>query len=129
MTDIALVGSDASDLDVTDAGVIEPFLTDFGKSRYDVIYCSAGIYGPRHLSVVKPSGAELAEIMLTNCFGPIRLAHRLPGRMTESGTSAFMSSHRGSTTITSKAGSNSAEPARSPSISPRRRRPGACARA
>ena len=105
----AIGGSDPDRLslariDVTDGEAIEPFLAQLGDRRFDVIYFNAGIYGPLHQSVVEATDAELAEIMLTNCFGPIRLAHRLLDRLARGGTYAFMSSHRGSTTINLEGG-------------------------
>lgn len=42
--------------------------------------------------------------MLTNTFGPMRLAHRLLDHLTPDGTYAFMSSHRGSTAINLEGG-------------------------
>ncbi len=92
-------------IDVTDAGQIEPFLASLSDHRFDVIFFNAGIYGPLHQSVAQATDAEFAEIMLTNTFGPIRLAHRLLHRLAEvGGTYAFMSSHRGSTAINLEGG-------------------------
>ena len=63
------------------------------------------IYGLLHQSVTEASDAEFAEIMLTNTFGPMRLAHRLLARLAvPGGTLAFMSSHRGSTAINFEGG-------------------------
>ncbi len=92
-------------IDVTDAGQIAPFLASLGERRFDVIFFNAGIYGPLHQSVAQATDAELAKIMLTNTFGPVRLSHRLLDRLTEAGgTYAFMSSHRGSTAINLEGG-------------------------
>ena len=93
-----------AEIDVTDAGAVEPFLAELGEHRFDVIYFNAGIYGPLHQSVIEASSAELAEIMLTNTFGPMRLAHRLLGHLAPEGTYCFMSSHRGSTAINVEGG-------------------------
>lgn len=91
-------------LDVTAKAQIEPFVAELGNHRFDVIFSNAGIYGPRHQSVAEASDAEFAEIMLTNTFGPIRLAHRLLDHLAPGGTYAFMSSHRGSTAINLEGG-------------------------
>ncbi len=91
-------------IDVTDAAQIEPFLREIGERRFDVIYSNAGIYGPLHQSVAEASDAEFAEIMLTNTFGPIRLAHRLLDHLAPRGTYCFMSSHRGSIAINLEGG-------------------------
>lgn len=91
-------------IDVTRADAIEPFLSELGQRRFDVIYFNAGIWGAAHQSVAEASDAELAEIMLTNTFGPIRLAHRLLDHLTPGGTYAFMSSHRASIAINVEGG-------------------------
>lgn len=83
-------------IDVTDKDQIAPFLAALGERRFDVIYFNAGIWGAAHQSVAEASDQELAEIMLTNAFGPIRLAHCLLGHLAPKGTYGFMTSHRGS---------------------------------
>jgi NAD(P)-dependent dehydrogenase (short-subunit alcohol dehydrogenase family) len=109
-TDLQAVGAaDAGRLgiatmDVTRANAIEPFLADLGERRFDVIYFNAGIWGAAHQSVAEASDAQLAEIMLTNTFGPIRLAHRLLDHLAPNGTYGFMSSHRGSIAINVEGG-------------------------
>lgn len=92
-------------IDVTDAEQISPFLTSLGDHRFDVIFLNAGIWGALHQSVIEASDREFAEIMLTNTFGPIRLARRLLDRLImPAGTLAFMSSHRGSITMNVEGG-------------------------
>lgn len=91
-------------IDVTDADAIDPFLTALRERRYEVIFFNAGIWGAEHQSVVEATDVELAEIMLTNTFGPIRLAHQLLGHLTPDGTFAFMTSHRGSIAINLEGG-------------------------
>ena len=93
-----------ANIDMTDAGQIEPFLAELGERGFDVIYFNAGIYGPLHQSVVEANDAEFAEIMLTNTFGPIRLAHRLLDHLAPHGTCCFMFSRRGSTAINLEGG-------------------------
>ena len=93
-----------AEIDVTESGQIEPFIASLGGRRFDVIYFNAGIYGPLHQSVTEATDAEFAGIMLTNTFGPMRLAHRLLDRLAPDGTYAFMSSHRGSTAINLEGG-------------------------
>ena len=88
-------------IDVTDAGGIESFLASLNGLLFDVIYFNAGIYGPLHQSVTQATDEEFAEIMLTNTFGPIRLAQRLLDRLSDAGTYA---SHRGSIAINLEGG-------------------------
>lgn len=109
-TDLKAVGApdpsrlSVTTIDVTDASRIEPFLAGLGDRAFDVIYFNAGIYGPLHQWVTEATDAEFAGIMLTNTFGPVRLAHHLLDRLTPDGTYAFMSSHRGSTAINLEGG-------------------------
>jgi len=91
-------------IDVTDKAQIAPFLARLGERRFDVIFFNAGIWGAAHQSIVEATDAELAEIMLTNTFGPIRLAHSLLGHLVPGGTYCFMSSHRGSIAINLEGG-------------------------
>ena len=92
-------------IDVTQAGEIAPFLATLPDRPFDVAFLNAGIYGPLHQSVTEATDAELAEIMLTNAFGPVRLAQHLVDRLAENGgTLAFMSSHRGSLALTVEGG-------------------------
>ncbi|WP_411906707.1 SDR family NAD(P)-dependent oxidoreductase [Rhizobium mayense] len=93
-----------AEIDVADAAQIEPFLAQLGERRFDVIFFNAGIWGATHQSVVEATDAEFGEIMLTNTFGPLRLAHRLLGHLAPRGTYCFMSSHRGSITINLEGG-------------------------
>jgi len=83
-------------IDVNDAKQIAALESALGDRRFDVIFLNAGIFGPLHQSVLDATDAEFAQIMLTNTFGPIRLARRLMHRLRPRGALAFMSSHRGS---------------------------------
>ncbi|MBA8879646.1 SDR family NAD(P)-dependent oxidoreductase [Phyllobacterium myrsinacearum] len=92
-------------IDVTDATQIAPFLASLADRRFDVIYLNAGIWGAFHQSVTEATDEEFAAIMLTNTFGPARLARHLLGRLImPGGTLAFMSSHRGSITMNVEGG-------------------------
>jgi len=92
-------------IDVTDAAQIEPFLASLGDRRFDVVFMNAGIWGAEHQSVLEATDQEFAEIMLTNTFGPMRLARHLLNYLAmPGGTLAFMSSHRGSIAINVEGG-------------------------
>ncbi len=92
-------------IDVTDPAGIAPFLQTLGGRRFDVIFSNAGIWGPLHQSAVEATAAEVVDVMMTNTFRPIRLAHRLLPHLAESGgTLAFMSSHRASIAIDHEGG-------------------------
>ncbi len=111
VTGTSRIGSDTTHLaqvaqvahvDVTCREQIATLRENIGS--FDVIFVVAGIYGPLHNSVVEATDAELTEIMMTNCFGPIRLAHRLLDRLNDGGTLAVMSSHRASIALNTEAG-------------------------
>lgn len=112
VTGTARVGADTTALqsvarvahvDVTQADQIEPLRSQI-TGFFDVIFLVAGMFGPLHNSVTEATDAEFAEIMLTNCFGPIRLAHRLLDRLSPEGTLAIMSSHRASIMLNTEPG-------------------------
>ncbi|MEY8711342.1 SDR family oxidoreductase [Mangrovibacter phragmitis] len=84
------------EIDVTDASHIRPFIDSLGARAFDIIFMVAGIYGPLHQSVLQASDAEFQQIMMTNTFGPARLARHLLPFMKPASTLVFMSSHRGS---------------------------------
>lgn len=111
VADLVSVGASDPDrlavarIDVTKADQITPFLASLSDRRFDVIYLNAGIFGPIHQSVLEATDEDFATIMLTNTFGPIRLARHLVGNLVmPGGTLAFMSSHRGSVEINLEAG-------------------------
>ncbi len=83
-------------IDVTDAGQVGPFLASLGGRRFDVVYLNAGIYGPLHQSTLEATPAQVTEVMMTNAFGPARLARRPVDHLAPRAALAFMSSHRAS---------------------------------
>ena len=61
----------------------------------DIVFINAGVSGPK--SVTEATADELSDVMQTNVFGPIRLAHALAGHVREqTGILALMSSAMGS---------------------------------
>lgn len=84
------------EIDVTNKSHIEPLIGRLRERRFDVIFMVAGIYGPLHQSVLQASDAEFQQIMMTNAFGPARLARHLLPMLEPEGSLVFMSSHRGS---------------------------------
>jgi NAD(P)-dependent dehydrogenase (short-subunit alcohol dehydrogenase family) len=94
-----------AEIDVTDGAAIEPFLAALGERRFDVVFSNAGIWGRLDQDLMAASDEELARVMLTNCFGPVRLARRLIDRLVEpGGTLAFMTSHRASLGLNEEGG-------------------------
>ena len=86
-----------AEIDVTDRDAVGPFLAALGERRFDVVYSNVGIWGRLDQDLMAATDAEFTEVMLTNAFGPVRLARQLIARLAEpGGTLAFMSSHRAS---------------------------------
>lgn len=84
------------EIDVTDASHIAPLVARLSARQFDIIFIVAGIYGPLHQSVLQASDTEFQQIMMTNAFGPARLARHLLPMLKPASTLVFMSSHRGS---------------------------------
>ncbi|SFF27909.1 NAD(P)-dependent dehydrogenase, short-chain alcohol dehydrogenase family [Phytobacter palmae] len=84
------------EVDVTEESHIGPLIARCSERRFDIIFMVAGIYGPLHQSLLQASDAEFQQIMMTNAFGPARLARYLLPFLACEGTLVFMSSHRAS---------------------------------
>lgn len=90
----ALEGVDVVTADVTDPESYADL--DLVDGSLDAIVVNAGISGARHQSADKATADEVAEVMLTNAFGPARAARALLPKLRDGGTLAFMSSLMGS---------------------------------
>ena len=80
--------------DVTDNGSIDALGLE--KSELDALIVNAGIAGAEHQDAAKASRDEIAEVMDTNAFGPVRTARALLPAVKDGGTVGFMSSLMGS---------------------------------
>ncbi len=90
----AIEGVDVVTADVTDpASYAELDLVD---GSLDVVVVNAGIMGARHQSADRATADEVAEVMMTNAFGPARAGRALLPKLRDGGTLAFMSSLMGS---------------------------------
>ena len=90
----ALSGVEVVTADVTDpASYADLGLAD---GSLDVVLVNAGISGARHQSADQATPEEVAEVMMTNAFGPARAARTLLPTLKDGGTLAFMSSLMGS---------------------------------
>lgn len=90
----ALDGVDVVTADVTDPASYADL--DIADGSLDVIVVNAGITGARHQSADQATGEEVAEVMMTNAFGPARAGRALLPKLKDGGTLAFMSSLMGS---------------------------------
>lgn len=69
---------------------------DFANGSLDALFVNAGITGARHQSSEQATPDEVAEVMMTNAFGPVRAAKTLLPAVKDGGTLGFMTSLMGS---------------------------------
>ena len=67
-----------------------------GNDELDALFVNAGISGARHQSSEQATADEVAEVMMTNAFGPVRAAKTLLPAVKDGGTLGFMTSLMGS---------------------------------
>ena len=80
--------------DVTDAGSYADL--GFDDASLDAIIINAGITGAQHQSAEQATRDEVADVMMTNAFGPAAAAKALLPAMKDGGTLSVMSSLMGS---------------------------------
>mgnify|MGYP006401531715 CR=1 FL=1 len=81
-------------IDVTEPATFEGL--DLASGSLDAIIVNAGITGARHQSADQATADEVAHVMMTNAFGPIRAARALLPSVKDGGTIGMMSSLMGS---------------------------------
>ncbi|PZT86765.1 MAG: short-chain dehydrogenase [Citromicrobium sp.] len=86
----AIEGITVQTLDIADPST---FAID---GEYDAVIVNAGISGAKHQSSEQATADEVAEVMMTNAFGPAHLGKRLLPRIRKGGSLSFMSSRMGS---------------------------------
>lgn len=87
----AVDGVRVETMDVTDPKTFEGF-----EIEVDAVIVNAGITGASHQSALEATADEVAQVMMTNAFGPAHLAKALLPKIKDGGTLAFMSSLMGS---------------------------------
>ena len=90
----SLAGVEVHTADVTDAASVAALAKS--ATSLDVVFVNAGITGASHQSSDKATADEVAEVMMTNAFGPVRTGRALLPALREGGTLAFMTSLMGS---------------------------------
>ena len=86
----ALEGVSVRTLDVTDPSTFEV------DGEFDAVIVNAGITGAKHQSSEQATADEVAEVMMTNAFGPVHLGKKLLPQIRDGGSLSFMSSLMGS---------------------------------
>ena len=86
----ALEGVSVETLDVTDPSTFAI------EGEFDAVIVNAGITGAKHQSSEQATADEVAEVMMTNAFGPAHLAKKLLPQIRDGGSLSFMSSLMGS---------------------------------
>ena len=77
-------------IDVTDPST---FAVD---GEFDAVIVNAGITGASHQSSEQATADEVAQVMMTNAFGPAHLGKKLLPQIKQGGSLSFMSSLMGS---------------------------------
>ena len=90
----AHAGVDVVTADVTDPDSYADL--DVFDGSLDAVLVNAGISGARHQSADKATADEVADVMMTNAFGPARAGRAMLPKLKDGGTLAFMSSLMGS---------------------------------
>lgn len=90
----ALDGVEVVMADVTDPASYAGLAIADGS--LDAVLVNAGIQGARHQSADHATAEEVAEVMMTNAFGPARAGRALLPKLKDGGALAFMSSLMGS---------------------------------
>ena len=83
------------DVRVETVDVSDPATFDI-DGEFDAVIVNAGITGAKHQSAEQATADEVAEVMMTNAFGPVHLGKKLLPQIRQGGTLAFMSSLMGS---------------------------------
>ncbi len=83
-------------VDVTDPGSYEGLGKQIEDGTLDAVIVNAGITGAQHQDAAQATSDEVAHVMMTNAFGPVRLGKTLLPLIRDGGTLAFMSSLMGS---------------------------------
>lgn len=91
-----VAGVEVERVDVADDASSAAFAARLAGRRFRLVLLNAGIYGPREATADTATPDLIAELILVNAIGPIRLARRLLPLLDEGGTLAFMSSRMGS---------------------------------
>ena len=86
----ALDGVTITRIDVTDPSTFDV------DGEFDAVIVNAGITGAKHQSSEQATADEVAEVMMTNAFGPVHLGKKLLPQIKEGGSLSFMSSLMGS---------------------------------
>ncbi|MBX7528426.1 SDR family NAD(P)-dependent oxidoreductase [Qipengyuania vesicularis] len=86
----ALEGVSVQTLDVTDPSTFDV------EGEFDAVIVNAGITGAKHQSSEQATAEEVAEVMMTNAFGPVHLGKKLLPQIKDGGSLSFMSSLMGS---------------------------------
>ena len=83
-------------LELTDAAAGDALAERLKDHRFDAIILNAGVFGPQDQSPAALTAAQVAEVMTTNAFAPVRLAGQLVPLAKPGAAFVFMTSLMGS---------------------------------
>lgn len=93
---LAALGSEAFELDVTDAASASGLGWRVDGAAFDVALVVAGVYGPRTDGLDAPSDTDFDVVMRTNVLGPMRVIPQLADALAPGAKLAVLSSRMGS---------------------------------
>ena len=83
-------------VDVTEPDSYEGLAAKLGEKSLDAIIVNAGVTGAAHQSAEQATDEDIAQVMQTNAYGPVRMARSLLPAIKDGGMLGFMSSLMGS---------------------------------
>ena len=83
-------------VDVTEPDSYEGLAAKLGEKSLDAIIVNAGVTGAAHQSAEQATDEDIAQVMQTNAYGPVRMARSLLPAIKDGGMMGFMSSLMGS---------------------------------
>jgi NAD(P)-dependent dehydrogenase (short-subunit alcohol dehydrogenase family) len=93
-----VIGTERRELEMTNRGQIRAFAEGMKGKPLDLLFCNAGIYGPRGMSLGRLDYDAWEEVLRVNLLGPAALIEALADNVaaSERKTIAVMSSRLGS---------------------------------
>jgi NAD(P)-dependent dehydrogenase (short-subunit alcohol dehydrogenase family) len=93
-----VIGTERRELEMTDRGQIRAFADGMKGKPIDLLFCNAGTYGPRGMSLGRLDYDAWEEVLRVNLLGPAALVEALVDNVaaSERKTIAVMSSRLGS---------------------------------
>lgn len=93
-------------LDLLRPAEVQTIAQGIGDDEFDLLFVTAGVWGPPHQSVLEVTDADFSELLLTNALAPVRAATVLASKVRSKGVIALMTSGLGSIADNTSGGSD-----------------------